>query len=316
MKSPSHTSSSRGPALLAASVALLFGAATASAQSGGAGATSAGSSQKNPPGAASSGSTYGTGSSSAYDSTTAPATGTGTTPRGANADVSATHDINSHNAAASTSVGAGAMTGRETNSNGKLSWTDRRFVTKAADGGMAEVQVAQLAAQRASNPEVKSFAQKLVDDHTQVNSELMSLAGQKNVKMDNDDDKDRAYKRLNKKSGEEFDQEFVEHMIDEHEKDIKLFEKASSDAKDADVRAFASKHLDHLREHLQAAQNLRESVMPTGRMDKSSGRSLFPRHHSTSSTSSTSADPVNADNPKAETSASPDSLNRATTPKR
>ncbi|MGH7957305.1 MAG: DUF4142 domain-containing protein [Opitutaceae bacterium] len=166
------------------------------------------------------------------------------------------------------------MTDRDaTAGKDKLSWGDRRFITKAADGGQAEVQIAQLAAERATNPEVKNFAQKLVDDHSKVNSELMSIASQKNVKVDTDDDKDRAYNRLNKKSGSEFDQEFVEHMIDEHEKDVKMFEKAASGAKDPEVRAFASKYVDPLRTHLQQAQSLRQSVMPTGRTDDSSGRS-------------------------------------------
>lgn len=191
------------------------------------------------------------------------------------ADVDATVDVNTRNAANGT--------GRD-----KLSWGDRRFVTKAADGGHDEVQLAQLAAQRATNPEVKNFAQKLVDDHTKVNSELMSLASKKNVKVDADDDKDRSYKRLNKKSGAAFDEEFVEHMIDEHEKDIKLFEKASNEAKDPEVRAFASKHVGHLREHLQRAQGLRQAVMPTGRVDDTSSGRITPSTSSGSSTSSPS----------------------------
>jgi len=257
-------------AAIAATVAVLFAAASAVAQSSGsAGATSSGSSQKNP---SSTSGSYGSGTNSSssgvtYPSSSGSSRSSGSYNSGAAADVDSTKEINS-----TSSTTAGAMTGRETSSN-RLSWMDRRFVNKAADDGKAEVQIAQLAAQRATNPEVKSFAQKMVDDHTQVNNELTSLAGQKNVKLDNDDDKDRAYKRLNKKSGADFDQEFVEHMIDEHEKDIKLFEKAAKDAKDSDLRAFASKHLDHLREHLQIAQGLRQSVMPTGRTDSSSGRS-------------------------------------------
>ena len=176
------------------------------------------------------------------------------------------------------------MTGR----SDKLSWGDRRFVNKAADEGKAELAIAQLAAQRATSSEVKNFAQKLVDDHSKVNSELTSLASQKNVKIDTDDDKDRAYKRLNKKSGAEFDQEFVEHMIDEHEKDIKMFEKAASDAKDPEVRAFASKHVGHFRDHLQTAQGLRQTLLPTGRSDESSGRTTSGSGLGTSSTSSSS----------------------------
>jgi len=231
---------------------------TGSSGSGSTGSSTYGSGQRNNSStgtSGSSGSTYGSGS--------------GSSSTGANADVNSTRDINS-------TTGAGAMTGRDTtsgSSSGKLSWGDRRFVTKAADDGKDEVSLAQLAAQRASNTEVKNFAQKLVSDHQSVNSELTQIAGQKNVKIDTDDDKDRMYKRLSKKSGAEFDQEFVEHMIDEHEKDIKLFEKAASDAKDPDVKSFAAKHVDHLREHLQQAQGLRQTLMPTGRMDSSSGRS-------------------------------------------
>ena len=87
----------------------------------------------------------------------------------------------------------------------------------------------------------------------------------------------------------EFDQEFVEHMIDEHEKDIKLFEKAASDAKDPDVKSFAAKHVDHLREHLQQAQSLRQTLMPTGRMDSSSGRSTSGTSSGSTGTSGSSS---------------------------
>ena len=232
--------------------------------------------------------------------TPAPAPGTEYQSKAA-ADVDSTTDVNTRRATSPTST-----------SRDKLSWGDRRFVTKAADGGQAEVQLAELAAQRATNPEVKSFAQKLVTAHSKVNAELTSLAGQKSIKLDADNEKDRSYKRLSKKTGAEFDQEFVEHMIDEHEKDIKMFEKASTDAKDTDVRSFAAKHVSHLREHLQQAQGLRQAVMPTGRLDDTSGRSIpsdptgvpsgpssssnLPRTDSSSGTrsprSSTTTDPV------------------------
>lgn len=171
-------------------------------------------------------------------------------------------------------------------SSDKLSWSDKRFVTKAADDGQDEVAIAQLAAEKASNPDVRDFAQKLVQDHTQVNSELMSIANTKNVKLDKDDStKDRSYRRLSKASGQDFDREFVEHMVDEHEKDIKMFEKAASNAKDPEVREFASKHIDHLRQHLAQAQQLQQSIVPTGRSDHDSWKS----QSSTGSSSTTSS---------------------------
>lgn len=172
-------------------------------------------------------------------------------------------------------------------SGDKLAWRERRFVTKAADHGTAELNLAQLATEKASNPEVRSYAQKLIEAHEKVKSELTALANQKNVKLDLDDDgKDRTYKRLSSKSGREFDEEFVEHMIEMHEDDVKMFEKAASDAKDAELRAFASKHVDHLREHLQQAQSLRQSIMPTGR-DDDTPRSSRPEKSDTSTTPST-----------------------------
>ena len=176
-------------------------------------------------------------------------------------------------------------------SSNKLGWGDKRFVTKAADSGQAEVAIAQLAAQKATNPDVRQFAQQMVDQHTQVNSQLMSIASSKNVKVDQDDTtKDRTYKRLSNASGNDFDREFVEHMVDEHEKDIKLFEKAANNAKDSEIRQFASSTLPHLREHLTQVQQLQRSIVPTGREDDSSGRSTTYQSGSTAGNGTMSTD--------------------------
>ena len=230
-------------------------------------------------------------SDSSYDST-------GTKPS-SNATLDSAHLSASAPVADSASTRAGAMTGRDTTthaSSGKLGFMDRRFVTKAADDGQAEVALAQLASQRATHPDVRSFAEKLVQEHSAVNTELLGIASAKSVKIDQDDDKDRAYKRLSRKSGADFDQEFVEHMIDEHEKAIKMFEKASKDAKDADVRTFAAKHVDHLRDHLKQAQGLRTSTQPTGRTDATTR----PSTDSTPATNS-AYDSINDKNPPATT---------------
>ncbi len=159
------------------------------------------------------------------------------------------------------------------------------------------MSLAQLAAQQATNPEVKSFAQMLTEDHIKVNSALTSMASQRQVELDKDDPKqDRTYRKLAKKTGSEFDQEFVEHMIEMHESDVKRFEKAAQDAKDPAVRSFASQHVNDLRQHLQKAQSLRQTIMPTGRDDSTSGSSrsssdssLSPSSSSSSSTSPSSS---------------------------
>lgn len=159
-------------------------------------------------------------------------------------------------------------TGRTTVSTEKLGWMERRWITKTADAGTTEVELAELATEQATNPDVKKYAQMLVDDHTKVNDELKGIATAKGVTLESEDlGSDRAYKRLSKKTDMDFDREFVEHMIDSHEDSIKRFEKASADSKDADIRAFAAKHVDHLRGHLAKAETLRATIVPTGRVN-------------------------------------------------
>ena len=259
---PSQTSFPQGRrALTAATCAILLGAAMAVAQTGTAGSPS--SSQKHPTSEANASSATASTSTQPANPADANADHSGT----AAADVDSTKEINAQNRS---TTAAGTMTGRESKGD-KLGWMDRRFMHKAADDGHDEINLAKLATERASNPEVRSYAQKLVDDHTKVAEELKGIASQKNVKIEEDNDHDRAYKRMARRSGADFDREFVEHMIDEHEKDIRRFEQAAKDAKDPDVRSFASKHIDHLREHLREAQSLRQSVMPTGRKEQNSG---------------------------------------------
>lgn len=147
----------------------------------------------------------------------------------------------------------------------KLSWSERHFVEKAAKGGMSEVALGQLASQQASNPDVKSFGETLVRDHQMANSQLMQIAQQKNVKMDKDEDgKDHFYKSLSKKSGTDFDREFVDHEAKDHKKDVKEFEKMAQDAKDPALKNFAAQTLPKLREHLATAQRLQQSIEATG----------------------------------------------------
>lgn len=147
------------------------------------------------------------------------------------------------------------------NDQGSLSRSDRKLLLKIAEDGQKEVKVAQLAADRATDPNVRSFAQQLVTDHTQANSELAALAARKGVTLPSDERTDHHYNSLSsEKSGTKFDHNFVSMMTDNHEDDIDLFEKASSKADDADLRAFASKYLPTLREHQAKAKSLEKTT--------------------------------------------------------
>ena len=133
---------------------------------------------------------------------------------------------------------------------------DHDFVTKAASGGMAEVEMGRMAADKASDPKVKEFAQKMVDDHTKVNNDLKELAGRKSITLPSaPDSKHKATKdRLSKQSGAQFDRAYMEDMVADHRKDVEEFRKESTSGSDPDVKAFAAKALPTLEEHLKQAQ--------------------------------------------------------------
>jgi putative membrane protein len=144
----------------------------------------------------------------------------------------------------------------------KLARADRKFIDDAATGGMFEVQVSQLAASKATDPNVKSFASMLVDQHTAANNELTRIANAKGVELPAAPKRAerREIEKLGKKSGAEFDRDYVRTVgIKDHQKDIKMFQKASKDVKDPDLKAFIDKTLPTLREHLAAAEKLPQS---------------------------------------------------------
>src|SRR3954471_1124607 len=143
---------------------------------------------------------------------------------------------------------------------------DQMFVTKAAKGGLAEVQLGQLAADKASSDEVKKFGQRMVTDHGKANDELKSLAQQKNITLPTDlDPKDKAtHDRLSKMSGAAFDRAYMQHMLEDHRVDVNEFKKESTSGKDAEIKAWASKTLPTLEEHLKLAQDANKAVGTSG----------------------------------------------------
>lgn len=152
-------------------------------------------------------------------------------------------------------------TGTRNTPQAKLARGDRKFVEHAAQGGMFEVQAGQLAVSRASNPQVKAYAQRLVDDHSKANDELTQIANAKGVELPAAPKRSdrREIEKLAKKTGGDFDKEFVKNAVKDHKKDIKEFEKAAKDLKDPDLKAFAGKTLPVLRDHLALAEQLEKS---------------------------------------------------------
>ena len=143
-----------------------------------------------------------------------------------------------------------------------LNSADSAFAMKAAQGGVAEVQLGQLAAQRASNPDVKAFGQHMVDDHSKANDNLKSIAQSENMTLPASlNGKDQAeYTKLQALSGADFDREYVKFMVKDHEEDVKEFQKEASRGKDPRIKDFAQQTLPTLQEHLSRIQSIQSGM--------------------------------------------------------
>jgi len=139
---------------------------------------------------------------------------------------------------------------------------DEMFVKEAAMGGMAEVELGKLAAQKATNERVKAFGQKMVSDHGSANDQLKSVAGSKQIALDTSlDAKHKAtISRLQGMSGAAFDRAYIEDMTKDHEKDVAAFRRESQSGQDAEIKAFAAKTLPTLEEHLKMVRDLQREV--------------------------------------------------------
>ncbi|MHA6249454.1 DUF4142 domain-containing protein [Pontibacter sp. CAU 1760] len=136
------------------------------------------------------------------------------------------------------------------------------FMTTAASGGMMEVELGNLAQQKAQRKEVKDFGQMMVTDHTKANSKLKELAQQKNIVLpDSMSQKHMEHvKNLREKSGAEFDKAYMDLMVSDHEEDVELFQDAAENLEDADVKSFAATTVATLQQHLERAKQINEMV--------------------------------------------------------
>ncbi|MGE5439489.1 MAG: DUF4142 domain-containing protein [Bacteroidota bacterium] len=139
---------------------------------------------------------------------------------------------------------------------------NQEFVTDAASGGMMEVELGTMAVQNASSQEVKDFGRRMIDDHSKANDELKSIAAKENIpvpaalKDENRDDVDK----LSKLSGSDFDKEYIDMMVKDHQKDIKNFEDMAQNAQSPELKQFAQKTLPTLRQHLKMAQDIQDKM--------------------------------------------------------
>jgi putative membrane protein len=139
---------------------------------------------------------------------------------------------------------------------------DSQYLVDQAEVNLAEIEIGKLAQSKSTNTEVKSFGKMLVDEHTKSASEVSALAKTKNFSLPTSltEEGQEEYNKLNEKSGVDFDKKFADMMVDGHEKAIDKLKKAAENAKDPDVRQWASNNIAGLTAHLEHAKMLKQNL--------------------------------------------------------
>jgi putative membrane protein len=148
-------------------------------------------------------------------------------------------------------------TDEKKNPTTQLDNKDRDFMMEAAKGGMAEVEMGRMAEQKGQSAEVKKIGQTMVSDHSKANNELMALASKKGLKLDT------SHKMDAKLEGPNFDQNYLNNMVTDHQKDIAAFENEAKNGADPDVKSWAGKTLPTLRKHLKMVQDAQAKMKKT-----------------------------------------------------
>lgn len=178
---------------------------------------------------------------------------TDNTYRGMGDNTSGDNRSNSNrNSNMSAGGGQSGMTG------GQLGSTDRKFVMEAAMGGMMEVELGRLAVERASSEGVRQFGQRMIDDHTRANQQLMQIASGLGVTPPAalDAKHTAMVAKMARLSGAEFDRAYIKQMVKDHQKMVALFQREAARGMQPDLRGFASQTLPALQEHLQMARSM------------------------------------------------------------
>ena len=146
-------------------------------------------------------------------------------------------------------------------SDQKIDNADAAAMKQLAQANLNEIEGGKAAASKAQSPDVKQFAQKMVDDHTQMLNDLKALASQKSVSLPESVAlKDKAQmKMMERASGADFDKKYMEEMVKDHQKDLKEAQDLAAKAKDADFKAAVQKASSKINEHLQLAQRIASS---------------------------------------------------------
>ena len=133
---------------------------------------------------------------------------------------------------------------------------DAGFYTKAAEGGLAEVELGKLAQEKSATASVKEFGAMMAADHGAANDKLQALAARKSIKLPASPSVGQmaTKAKLELLRGSAFDKSYIKGMVEDHRQDIREFESEASSGQDPDARAYAAATLPTLRAHLKKIQ--------------------------------------------------------------
>jgi putative membrane protein len=139
---------------------------------------------------------------------------------------------------------------------------DKKFLTEASQGSYDEIQLGKLAEEKATNPDIKAFGKRMVTDHTKLNAQMKPYAEQWGLSAPTalSPDAQKAYDKLSKLSGNDFDKEYMSDMVSDHSKDLDAFTKEVKDTKDAKFKASVEQGKSVVAAHKNMAYDLKKKL--------------------------------------------------------
>ncbi len=139
---------------------------------------------------------------------------------------------------------------------------DKKFLATAAQSDQNEIKLSELAEQKATNRDVKAFAQKMVKEHQEMTASMKPFAESwgLNPPMGPDDDHQKEWDKLNGMSGAGFDKEYMDQMVSDHSKALSAFTSEAKDTKDAKFRAAVLKGKTAVAAHKNMAYDLKKKL--------------------------------------------------------
>jgi len=163
---------------------------------------------------------------------------------------------------------------------------DDAFAQKAVQADMAEVKLGQLAEQKGTNPAVRDFGKRMVQDHSKNENDLTTTASRENVALPSGIDKadQNTYDRLSKLSGDSFDRAYARDMVKDHTKDVAEFQKEAKDGHDEAIKNYAQQTVPILQSHLDQARRMEQTVTQSASNHAPSNGTAYPSNNTVPAT--------------------------------